>query len=36
MIVMLCLEGWLRALEPGGQIARLIPPRADESIRAQR
>jgi asparagine synthase (glutamine-hydrolysing) len=27
-IVMLCLEGWLRALEPGGQIARLIPPRA--------
>lgn len=27
-MVMLCIEGWLRALAPGGKLARLIPPRA--------
>lgn len=26
-MVMLCIEGWLRALAPGGKLARLIPPR---------
>jgi hypothetical protein len=32
--VMICLEGWLRAVSPGGQMTQLIPARRSDQVYA--